>query len=262
MFDRAGYNTAFVGKWHLASGYRVGDGLFAPHPQKEAEYRKTHPNTDFVPPGPERLGFQFRQAYNFANNYHHYWYYEDTPKKIYCDKYETDCITDQGIAYIKKHKNEEKPFLLVMAPHPPHMPWTPEAPPKGYLEKIPPFDKLYRSLNVPKNDPMKPEQLRSYLAMAMNVDDNVGKLMDYLDRSGVGDNTILVFTSDHGSQLGSHGRVQKMEPYTESVNVPLHIRWPGTIPAGLVSDALYTSIDHMPTLCGLAGIKPPSMADG
>ena len=262
MFDRAGYNTGFIGKWHLAAGYRVGDGLYSSRPKLERAYRKDHPNSEFVPPGPERLGFKFWQAYNFHTDFHHYWFYEDRPEKLYSDEYETNCITDQTIDYIERHKDDEKPFLLVVAPHPPHAPWTPQSPPSGYLKKVPPFPDLYHSPNVPKDDPMKPEELRSYLAMVMNVDDNIGRLMTYLDGSGAGDNTILMFTSDHGSQLGSHNLIQKMVPYTESIKVPLKIRWPGRIPAGLVSDALYRPIDHLPTLCGLAGIKPPSMADG
>lgn len=101
-----------------------------------------------------------------------------------------------------------------------------------------------------------------YLAMAKNFDDNLGRLMDYLDGSGASQDTILIFTSDHGEMGGSHGRINKMVPYSEAANVPLVIRWPGTIPAGVVSDALYTPIDHLPTLCGLAGLVAPSEADG
>jgi arylsulfatase A-like enzyme len=263
MFDRAGYNTAFIGKWHLAAGYRIPDGLFKYQAELERAYRESHPNTEYVPPGPERLGFRFWQAYNFHADYHHYWFYEDRPQKIYSKKYETDTNFDQAIDYIEKHKGQGNPFLLVVAPHPPHPPWSPESPPEGYLAKVPEARDLYHSPNVPKeNNPMKPESLRSYLAMAKNFDDNLGRLMDYLDRSGIGDNTILVFTSDHGEMAGSHGRLNKMVPYTEAANVPLKMRWPGKIPAGVVSDALFTPIDFLPTLCGFAGVKPPSESDG
>ncbi len=265
VFDRAGYTTALLGKFHLTRGIRVASGMFSSHPKLEHAYLKTHPNPEFVPPGPQRLGFQFWQAYNFDGDFNHYWYYEDKPQKIYSHKYETDTIIDQTINYIEKHKNDEKPFLLVAAPHPPHEPWALRSVPDGYLDKIPPAKDLYRAPNVPKdNDPMQPEKLRYYLAMAKNFDDNLGRLLDYLDHADpeVRDNTILVFSSDHGEMGGSHGRVQKMVPYTEALNVPLIMRWPGKIPAGVVSDALYTPIDHLTTLCGLAGIKPPSMADG
>jgi arylsulfatase A-like enzyme len=104
--------------------------------------------------------------------------------------------------------------------------------------------------------------MRCYLAMIQNADDNLGRLLDYLDRSGLARNTIVVFTSDHGEMLGSHGRIQKMVPYAESIDVPLVIRWPGHIASGARVDALQTPMDHLPTLCGLAGLPIPSEVDG
>ena len=65
--------------------------------------------------------------------------------------------------------------------------------------------------------------------MAKNFDDNLGRLMDFLDRSGLSENTILVVTSDHGEMFGSHGRRNKMVPYREAVNIPCIVRWPGRI---------------------------------
>lgn len=263
IFARGGYNTGLIGKWHLSAGYRVGDGLYASHPKLEKAYRAEHPNSEFTPPGPDRLGFEFWQGYNFHEDYNHYWYYEDTPQKIYSKSYETDTNIDQAIDYIQKHKDLDKPFLLYIAPHPPHPEWTPESLPPGYIDRVPKAAALYQSPNVPKkNNPMDPEQLRIYLAMAMNFDDNLGRLMDYLDKSGASDNTILIFTADHGEMAGSHGRINKMVPYAEAVNIPLKMRWPGKIPAGAISDVLYTPIDHIPTLCGLTGLSAPSMADG
>jgi arylsulfatase A-like enzyme len=94
------------------------------------------------------------------------------------------------------------------------------------------------------------------------MDDNLGRLMQYLDDSGLSDNTILVFTSDHGEMHGSHGRLNKMVPYAEAMNIPLIIRWPGRIQAGQVSDALFTAMDHLPSLCGLAGLSIPREVDG
>jgi arylsulfatase A-like enzyme len=164
---------------------------------------------------------------------------------------------------MERHKGLEKPFLLVVAPHPPHPPFTQESLPEGYLDKVPKAEDLHRPPNVPaQNNPRTPEALRIYLAMAKNFDDNLGRLIAYLDQSGVGENTILVLTSDHGEMHGSHGRTDKMVPYAEAANVPLVMRWPGKIPPGLTSDVLYTPIDHFPTLCGLVGVKPPSELDG
>lgn len=263
VFDKAGYNTGFLGKWHLAAGIRVADGLYQFDAKAEEAYRKTHPDTEYVPPGPARLGFKFWQAYNFHGEFNDYWYYEDAPQKIYSKKYQTDTLIGQAIDYIEEHKDQEKPFLLVIAPHPPHPPFTPRSLPEGYLDQIPKADDLYQPPNVPKaHNPRTAEELRIYLAMAKNFDDNLGRLMDYLDRSGVGQNTLLVFTADHGEMHGSHGRNDKMVPYAEAVNIPLIMRWPWKIPAGVVRDTLYTPIDHLPTLCGLATVKAPSEADG
>jgi len=263
VFAAAGYDTGFIGKLHLAAAELVAESPFGPYTSARAEYRKTHPNPEFVPPGAGRLGFDFWQAYNFHEDFNNYWYYEDTPEKIYSGKYETDTIIGQTISYIEKHKNGNKPFLVVAAPHPPHTPWRTDHLPEGYLDKIPSARDLFQPPNVPQDhNPVPPEQWRMYLAMAKNFDDNLGRLMDYLDRSGVGQDTILVSTADHGEMGGSHGRGGKMVPYAESTNIPLIMRWPGKIPAGVVSDALYTPMDHLPTLCGLAGIDAPSEADG
>ncbi len=104
--------------------------------------------------------------------------------------------------------------------------------------------------------------MRCYLAMAKNFDDNLGRLLRFLDESRLAGNTILVFTSDHGEMHGSHGRTDKMVPYAEAVNIPLIIRWPGHIAAGTRTPTLATPMDHLPTLCALAGLPIPNGIDG
>jgi len=98
--------------------------------------------------------------------------------------------------------------------------------------------------------------------MAKNVDDNLGRLMAYLETSGLAADTIVVFTADHGDMHGSHGRVNKMVPYAEAMNIPLIVRWPYRIAAGSSTDALQTPMDHLPTLCGLAALSIPPEVDG
>lgn len=261
VFGKAGYDTGYIGKWHLANGYRVGDGLYKSHPEAEKEYRKKHPNSEFVPPGPERLGYQFWQAYNFHMAFKNYWYYEDKPKKIYSHKYETDTEFDQAIAYMEKHKNSTNPFLLTVAPHPPHAPFSEY--PKGYLEKVVPPDQIKWDPNVPEDDnPRSVEDVRGYYAMIKNLDDNIGRLLKYMDHSGLAENTIVILTGDHGEMNGSHGRTQKMVPYREAINTPFIIRWPGKIPKSRFIDALHTPMDIFPTLCGLTNVNIPEEVDG
>ena len=165
-------------------------------------------------------------------------------------------------ASMQKHIDSDQPFFLTVAPHPPHPPFDPDYCPKGYLEKI--IENLHWAPNVPKNHRRRtnPLKIRCYYAMCKNVDDNVGRIMKFLDESGLADNTVVVFTSDHGEQHGSHGRTDKMVPYAESVNIPLIIRWPGKIPADTTTDVLQIPADHMATLCNLAGLKTPDTCDG
>jgi arylsulfatase A-like enzyme len=130
------------------------------------------------------------------------------------------------------------------------------------------LDKIRKDLfwapNVPEDDPhrQKPLGARCYYAMAKNFDDNFGRLMEFLDRSGLADNTIVVLTADHGEMLGSHGRANKMVAYREAVHIPCIVRWPKHIPAGRRLDVLQTPMDHLPTLCALAGLQAPADCDG
>ncbi len=265
-FAGAGYQTGFIGKWHLAAGARKFEDLYVdPYNgdyAKRAADGDPFPNPEFVPPGPARLGYQHWEAYNFHVSFNNYWFYRDEPEKIFSDKYETDTETDQAIAYMDKHKGDSQPFFLMVAPHPPHNPFRASHNPPGYLEQIP--EEPHYSPNVPEDHPRRtdPFEYRCYLAMCKNVDDNVGRILDYLDTSGLTDDTIVVFTSDHGDQHGSHNRINKMAPYNESVNVPLIVRWPGRVPAGSIREDSYTGLDHFPTLCALAGVSAPDDLDG
>ena len=276
VFRDAGYDTAFIGKWHLASGDRTIDGLHNMTPsdlkriiENRKAYKKINPESEFVPPGPMRLGYEHWEAFNFHGAFDNYWYYKDEPQRIYSGKYETDTQIGQAIEYIRQHKDTEQPFFMMVAPHPPHPPFNKDKCPAGYLELIKPEKELYWRPNVPKEFPnsfdvtdIVSKKARCYYAMYKNVDDNIGRLLDYLDTSGMSRDTIFIFTADHGEMMGSHGRMNKMVPYIESVGIPLIIRWPGHIRAGVTIDDLQAPLDHMPTLCGLAGIQPPETADG
>jgi arylsulfatase A-like enzyme len=209
-----------------------------------------------VPPGATRLGYRHWQAYNFHMDFNGYWYYEDQPTKLYSGRYETDTETDQAIAYMEGCRQERRPFLLTVAPHPPHPWFQPGEVPAGYLDGVP--QDIPWPPNVPLDgNPRSLLEVRCYLAMVKNLDDNVGRLLDYLDGSGLASSTIVVLTSDHGEMHGSHGRVNKLVPYAEAIDVPCIMRWPRWIPPGTRVDALQTPMDHLPTLCRLAGLRVP-----
>ncbi|HEO71966.1 MAG TPA: hypothetical protein ENN80_11940, partial [Candidatus Hydrogenedentes bacterium] len=101
-----------------------------------------------------------------------------------------------------------------------------------------------------------------YHAHISALDDELGRLEAKLDQLGIAEDTILVYSSDHGSMFGSHGVGSKRQPYEESIRVPFLIRWPGVIPAGARPDSLFGTIDIMPTLCSLAGVPVPEACVG
>ena len=104
--------------------------------------------------------------------------------------------------------------------------------------------------------------MRVYYAMTAALDEQLGRLLQALQTSGLDDNTIVVFTSDHGEQFGANARVFKMTFFDKSARVPLLIRWPGKIPKGRRSNACFSAVDLMPTLCGMLGVGYPDAVDG
>lgn len=269
LFNRGGYETGFIGKWHLNAGFFRRIGMDYDEESTIGEQMKGFSDPDnhseFVEPGPYRLGYKYWAAYNFHVNFsENCYYYEDEPEKKFFEPYETDGEVSVAIDFMEKQKGKEKPFMLMIAPHVPHNPWKPEDVPKKYLDQV--KDSLDVRPNV-KGSLIPEEHLedwdpRVYYAMVKNIDYNIGRIMDYLNESGLEENTIVVFTSDHGEMLGSQGRVYKMVPYAESVDVPLIFYWKGKVQPGRESNSLYTPIDHMPTMLSLAGIKVPEFADG
>src|SRR5207247_2735264 len=131
-------------------------------------------------------------------------------------------------------------------PHPPHPPWRAEQTPAEGLERTP--KSLYWRPNVKGRRDAATMDPRCYFAMLGNVDDNFGRLMKYLDDSGLADNTIVVFTSDHGEMMASHGRYNKMVPYAEAVDIPLLVRWQQHIRADSNSGEMSTHIVTLHTL--------------
>lgn len=97
--------------------------------------------------------------------------------------------------------------------------------------------------------------LRDYLACVRSVDDNVGRLEDYLEKSGLAGNTVFIYSSDQGFYLGEHGWFDKRWMYDESYRTPLLVRWPGTVPAGSVNEQLVSNLDLAQTFLDIAGAK-------
>ena len=98
--------------------------------------------------------------------------------------------------------------------------------------------------------------------MTANLDWNLGRLFKALDDNGLSDNTLVVFTSDHGEMFGAHGRRAKNIFYEEAARIPFLMRFPGKIPAGTASDACLGTVDILPTVLGLLGLPIPEAVEG
>jgi len=241
VLKAAGYQTGYIGKWHL-QGHQLS-------------------NIQFVPPGPKRQGFDYWAAANFIHDYFNSYYYRDTDKKIPIKGWEPDTQTDLAIKYMEEHK-DGPPFCLFLSWGPPHDPYiAPEKYQKMYdAEKL----KLRGNIfDAAKGVSYANRQvIANYYAAVTSLDWNMGRLMKTMDRLGIADNTIVVFTSDHGAQLFSLYLYHKQWPYEESISVPFIIRYPKKIKARQVNDVLLGSPDIMPTLLGLTGVDVPKTVEG
>jgi arylsulfatase A-like enzyme len=165
------------------------------------------------------------------------------------------------------YRDGDKPFALVVSMNPPHMPY--KAVPQRYVDMY--EDKTVEELcgrgNIPAADKRWGKyyrnNIRHYFAMISGVDDQFGRIMKALREKGLDDNTIVVFTSDHGNCLGIHNKISKNNHYEESMRVPFIIRWPGRIRAGR-DDLLLSTPDIYPTLLDLMGLAGdiPSQVEG
>ncbi|MCX5661186.1 MAG: sulfatase [Planctomycetota bacterium] len=238
-----GYRAGYVGKWHL-------DG---------------NPRDKFTPPGPRRLGFDdFWAVHNCIHRYDKAFYYRDQPTMIREDRYQPEAHTDLALEFIDRCAKEREPFCLVVSWEPPHNPY--EEVPAQY-QAMYDASKLRLRPNVkpiPKEvlDPLWsfPQTIADYCGLITSLDDQLGRLMAKLEETGQLDDTIVVFTSDHGDMMWSQGLLYKCVPYEESVNVPLLVRWPKGLPRGRTCDTLVGTVDLLPTLAGMLGWEIPSGA--
>lgn len=258
----SGYAVEYIGKWHLYAA-NLGDHY--------------NPENSFIPPGPHRLGFDgFFAAYNFHHEYYapQAYYHLDTPQKITVDGYEPDVQTDLAIQRLKILHDQPNPFALFLSLGTPHDPWTPEnVPPADYAE-FQDVDFPLPPNYLPRNDPhadawarfergqrkQLPGWLCVYYAMVANLDRNVGRLTAALRQLGLEQNTLFVFTSDHGELFGAHGRHAKNIFYDEAVRVPFLLKAAG-LPPGPRGVCLNT-VDIMPSLLSLLGLPIPEAVEG
>lgn len=271
LLQKAGYQTAIIGKWHLESEpqgfdyYKVlpGQGKYFDCPMKE----KGEPWISGNIGGVVEKGFI------------------------------SDVITDQSIEWLNKNKGEKPLFLMIhhKAPHTPHE--YPQRYASLFKDHDLPLPDTFEDDFVGKNSglasgkagfsrldhiypdhfmekiptTMPPDQykywsyqtfFKGYLRLVSSLDENISRLLDYLDQSGLAQNTLVVYTSDNGFFVGEHGLFNKMWMYEESMKLPLIIRYPGHVKAGSVNNNLVSILDFAPTFAELANAEIPAELQG
>ena len=284
----AGYQTALVGKWHLAS---------------------------------EPVGFDYYKYHISQGQQGLYWnpVYNDNGKKIKEKGYATNLTTDFALDWLNG-REEKEPFCLLLQFKAPHREWSPDTKYKDLWEDIEmpypaTFNDTYKGRELTAGDTemtmdyfsrkdmkmtppdslskkerrkwlrfgVKPGEtvvpsenlsneeirkwkyqkyIKDYLATIKSVDDNIGRVLEYLKENGLEENTIVVYASDQGFFLGEHGFFDKRFMYEEALRMPFIIRYPGKIKPGIIVDDIITNIDFAPTLLEMAGIPVPEAVQG
>lgn len=286
LLQRAGYETAIIGKWHLES---------------------------------DPTGFDYWQVLIGQGPYYNPPMIENG-KLVQHTGYTTHIITDLALQWLKSRRDRSKPFLLMYQHKAPHRNWAPgpdyltlydDVPipepetlfddyrgrssaarmqqmriaehldatdlkfePPGNL--TPEQRRLWEAAYQPKNEALRQAALqgedmvrwkyqryiKDYLRTVAAVDDDLGRVLAYLDESGLAERTVVVYSSDQGFYLGEHGWFDKRWMYEESLRTPLIVRWPGVVEPGSESEEIVSNIDLAPTFLEIAGLTPPSDMQG
>lgn len=302
LLQKAGYQTAVIGKWHLGT-HQAPQGF---------NYSEV-----LIDQGPYYNPPMLKDAKGTGIN-------EQRTKEKH-HGYVTDIITDLSIDWLENGRDKSKPFMLMTQHEAAHREWSPKpeiyatwkdvkipepatlfedyskqvAPRqhqlmtiaknfrKGYDDKTNNFAPrnlteeqaiAYRTMFAEENAafeaalPTMSEEdrvrwihqryLKIYLATIQSLDNNVGRLLQYLEDSQLADNTIVIYSSDQGFYLGEHGWYDKRWAYEESVRTPLIVRWPGITKPGSRNGDLVSSLDFAQTFLDIAGIEQPEEMQG
>ncbi len=286
LLQRAGYQTALVGKWHLKSDPR---------------------------------GFDHYEILPGQGDYYNPTFLTPNSRTEYTG-YVTDIITDRALNWLENVRSDDQPFVLMYQHKAPHRGWEPgldhlntydevaisepETLFDDYagrasglqtqtmtiardlnsqdLKLVPPptlnADQLaiWNAAYDPKNEAFTSENptgdalvrwkyqryIKDYLRTVASIDDNLGRILAYLDETGLADNTIVIYSSDQGFFLGDHGLYDKRWMYEESLRTPLIVRWPGVVEPGSDNDALVQNLDFAQTFLDAAEVAVPPQMQG
>ncbi|MFC7078063.1 sulfatase-like hydrolase/transferase [Haloarcula halophila] len=237
QFAEAGYDTGYIGKWHLATT-----------------------GTDPVPPDAQ-AGYDYWRAADileFTSHPEEGYVYNDNGERVDFDGYRVDAMTEHARMFLERDR--DRPFFCVLSYLEPHHQNDMEAyvAPEGYADR-------YANPWVPPDLEGVPgdwyESLPDYYGICRRIDECVGDLLETLAGQGVRDDTIVVFTADHGSHFRTRNEEYKRSCHEGSVRVPLVATGPGFADCGRVSE-LTSLLDLPPTLLDAAGIDPPEEMAG
>jgi len=262
--QKAGYDTAFVGKWHMGS------------------------NTDGPRPGFDKW-VSFKGQGNYwpakAESAHSSPNLNVDGQVVPQKGYITDELTDYAMNWLTKERDPSKPFFLYLSHKGVHS--DPLPPPRHAHQ----YDKAKFTLpasaaDTPENSEGKPvwvrnqrnswhgidffynadvpmtEYLKYYYGTLSAIDDSLGRVMDYLRKNKLDKDTLVIFTSDNGYMIGEHGLIDKRNAYQASVRVPLLVWEPGTVPAGTINAGRVRNLDFAPTFLDVAGAARPRQFEG
>jgi N-acetylglucosamine-6-sulfatase len=259
LLQKAGYQTAFFGKWHM--------GDESDHPRKGFHHWE----------GLRGQGEYYNPALNING----------TRTQFKDSTYIADLITDHAVDWMKKQKKTQ-PFFVYLSHKGVHAMFQPAKRHKGkYRDKpvaLPSSFYLtatdeYKKNNIPEwvkaqrhswhgVDYMYHGEFdfesfyRSYLETLLSVDESVSRVLDYLKENGLDKNTIVMYMGDNGFSFGEHGLIDKRHAYEESMRVPMIVSCPAIIKPGSVTEALVQNVDVAPTLLEYAGVSTPANMQG
>ena len=285
LLRKAGYQTAVIGKWHLRSAptgfdyYNVliGQGPYYNPPMKTAEGTKKHVGyttdiiTDFTldwlkkgrdKDKPFMLMFQHKAPHrNWQPGPKHLTMYDDVtipePETLWDDyKGRTSAASSQKMT-VAKHLSAND--LKLNAPR-----LTPEQN-KAWNDAYGPKNEAFKKANLEGKELVKwkyQRYVKDYLRCVASVDDNLGRVLDYLDETGLAKNTVVIYSSDQGWYLGEHGWYDKRWMYEESLRAPLLVRWPGVVKPGSENKDIVSNLDFAETFLDIAGVEVPADMQG
>ncbi|SEE94186.1 sulfatase family protein [Ruania alba] len=246
-FATAGYRTGYIGKWHL---YGSPDGNYG--------------RRKFPVPREKRFGFEYWKAAECTHNYNSSLYFDgDDPQPKTWPGYDAHAQTEDACGFIARNSAGEDPYFLMLSYGPPHFPL--HTAPQEYRQRYTDAEITLRA-NVPDEAAQESAQaLRGYYAHIAALDDCLAQLLAAVENSGTAEDTIIIFASDHGDMMGSHGirHDVKVCPWDEAVRVPMLVRYPRRFGReGRTDTSPFDMPDLMPTLLGLCGLPVPGHVTG